>query len=120
MNVFHRIGVHVMENPQRLIAEYLYRAVSRPQLIDFMQLSGNAEIFDIAVAEESAIAGKTLAEAAGEGLLAEDILIVAINPPGDEPPIIPKGGTQIEAGSNNRSVVSKAIGRDVPMSKHVS
>jgi len=98
MNLFRQIGVHTVENPQRLIADYLYRAVERPAIIDFMQLSGNAEVFEIAVAEDAPITGKTLQEADSEGLLGEDTLIVAIEQPEDEPPITPKGGTRIEAG----------------------
>ncbi|WP_440007948.1 potassium channel family protein [Halomicrococcus sp. SG-WS-1] len=98
MGVFRQIGVQTMENPQQLIAEYLYRAVKRPAIIDFMQLGDSAEVFEIAIAEDAPIAGKTLQEADDEGLLAEDVLIVAIEQPGDEPPITPKGGTRIEAG----------------------
>lgn len=98
MDVFRQIGVHTIENPQELIAEYLFRAVERPAIIDFMQLSDNAEVFEIAVAEDAPIAGKTLQEADSEGLLGEDMLIVAVEQPGDEPPITPKGGTRIKAG----------------------
>lgn len=99
MNVFRQIGIHTMENPQRLIAEYLYRAVKRPAIIDFMQLGGAAEVFEIEVAEDAPIAGKTLAEADADGLLSDDMLIIAIEQSGDEPPITPRGGTEIEAES---------------------
>ena len=99
MNVFRQIGVHTIENPQRLIAEYLYRAVKRPAIIGFMQLSGDAEVFEIVVSENAPIAGKMLQEAAEEGILPEDVLVVAIEEPGDEPPTTPKGRTRIEAES---------------------
>jgi trk system potassium uptake protein TrkA len=99
MDVFRQIGVHTIENPQELIAEYLYRAVSRPAIIDFMQLGGDAEVFEIAVAEEAPIAGKTIEEADRAGLLDDDMLIVAIEQPGDEPPLTPRGETRIEAGT---------------------
>ena len=99
MNIFRQIGVHTIENPQRLIAEYLYRAVKRPAIIDFMQLGGNAEVFEIVVSEDAPIAGKTLQEADAEGLLPEDMLVVAIEESGDDPPITPRGGTRIEGGT---------------------
>lgn len=99
MSVFRKIGVHTMENPQQLIAQHLYRAVKRPAIIDFMQLGGDAEVFEIAVAKNAPITGKTLQEADSEGLLTDDMLVVAIEQPGDEPPITPKGGTRIEAGT---------------------
>ena len=100
MDLFRKIGVQTMENPQRLIAEHLYRSVKRPAIIDFMQLGDSAEVFEIAVAEDAPITGKTLEEADREGLLTEDTLIVAIEQPGeDAPPITPRGGTRIEAGT---------------------
>ncbi len=36
------IGVNTMQNPQRLIAEYLYRAVKRPSIEDFMRIGDHA------------------------------------------------------------------------------
>ncbi|WP_256684898.1 potassium channel family protein [Halococcus qingdaonensis] len=97
LNVFRQIGVNGMENPQRLIAEYLYRAVKRPSIVDFMRIGDQAEIFEISVGEEASIAGQTLTEADTEGLLPEETLVVAIDRNGEEP-ITPRGDTRIEAG----------------------
>ncbi|MFC6733381.1 MULTISPECIES: TrkA family potassium uptake protein [unclassified Haladaptatus] len=98
MNIFKQIGVNTMENPQRLIAEYLYRAVKRPAIVDYMHVGEQAEVFEISVTEDARIAGKTLQEAAGEGLISDDILIVAVERNGDGEPITPRGKTRIEAG----------------------
>lgn len=98
MNLYGQIGVNTMENPQRLIAQYLYRGVQRPAIIDFMQLGGGAEVFEIAVADRAPIAGLTLREAADEGVLTSDMLVVAIERDGEETPITPRGETRIEAG----------------------
>ena len=67
-----------MENPQRLIAEYLYRAVKRPSIVDFMCIGEHAEVSEIRVGEDAPIVGKTMEEATEEGLLGEDLLVVAI------------------------------------------
>ena len=107
LNVFQQIGVNGMENPQRLIAEHLYRAVKRPSIVDFMRLGENAEVFEITVGEESSIAGYTLAEAGTEGLLPDETLIVAIERNGEEP-ITPDGETRIEAGDS--LVIYSAMG----------
>ncbi|MFQ3294518.1 MAG: trk system potassium uptake protein TrkA [Halobacteriales archaeon] len=96
MNVFRQIGVHTIENPQQLIAEYLYRAASRPAIVDFMRISKEAEVFEITVTEDAPIAGKTLSEAGEAGLLSEDVLIVAIDRSGREKPLTPRGNTRIE------------------------
>ena len=97
MNVFRQIGVNTMQNPQSLIAEYLYRAVSRPSVVDFMHIGEEAEVFEIAVESDAPITGKTLREADEAGLLGEEMLIVAIERDDEERPITPRGSTRIEA-----------------------
>ena len=98
MNVFQQIGVNTMQNPQSLIAEYLYRAVSRPSIVDFMHIGEEAEVFEITVGPDAPIAGKTLRTADEEGLLGEETLIIAVERDGEETPITPRGNTRIEAG----------------------
>ncbi|MFC4549779.1 MULTISPECIES: potassium channel family protein [Halorussus] len=96
MNIFRQIGVNVIENPQRLIAEYLYRAVKRPSIKDYMRVGERAEVFEITVAAEAPVADKTLSEAAGEGLFEDGILVVAIER--DDGVLTPRGETRIRAG----------------------
>lgn len=96
MNLFRRIGVNIIQNPQRLIAEYLYRAVQRPSIKDFMHLGGGAEVFEITVTERASIAGKTLQAADAADLFGDDVLIVAIER-GDEV-ITPRGNVEIHPG----------------------
>jgi len=98
MNVFRQIGVNTMQNPQRLIAEYLYRAVKRPSILDFMRIGEQAEVFEITVDADAPIAGKTLREADEAGLIGGQMLIVAIERDGEGEPITPRGNTRIEAG----------------------
>lgn len=96
MDLFRQIGVNTIENPQRLIAEYLYRGVKRPTIVDFMQIGETAEVFEIIVTENAPIAGTTLEEANEEGLISADVLIVAIERTDVEAPITPRGETRIE------------------------
>ena len=98
MDLFQQIGVNTMENPQQLIAEYLYRAVARPAIVDYMRIGEEAEVFEITVTEDAPIAGKTLNEAADSGLLTEDMLVVAIERERNTQPITPRGGTTIKEG----------------------
>ncbi|MFD1646833.1 potassium channel family protein [Haloarchaeobius litoreus] len=98
MGLFRQIGVNTMQNPQQLIAEYLYRAVARPAIVDFMRIGEEAEVFEIAVTPEAPIAGKTLNEAASSGLLDDEMLVVAIERNGEGHPLTPRGNTRIEAG----------------------
>jgi trk system potassium uptake protein TrkA len=98
MNVFEQIGISTMQNPQSLIAEYLYRAVSRPSVVDFMHIGEEAEVFEITVGSDAPVAGKTLSEADAAGLIGEKTLVVAVERNGEEKPITPRGHTRIQAG----------------------
>lgn len=97
MALYRQIGVNTMENPQELIAEYLYRAVARPAIVDYMRIGEQAEVFEITVSEGAPIAGKTLHEAAQEELIPSDVLIVAIEREENDPPITPRGNTEIRS-----------------------
>ncbi|MFD1564397.1 potassium channel family protein [Haloarchaeobius amylolyticus] len=110
MNVFRQIGVNTMENPQELIAEYLYRSVARPAIVDYMRIGEEAEVFEIRVTENAPLAGKTIVKAAEEGVLPDDVLIVAIEREGQGSPLTPKGGTEIEPG--DLLTVYSAFGAD--------
>lgn len=98
MDLFRRIGVNTIENPQRLIAEYLYRAVKRPAIVDYMRVGEEAEVFEIVVEDDAPVVGRTLREAAEAGHLTEDMLIVAVEREGQDEPITPHGNTRIEVG----------------------
>ncbi|PAU84757.1 potassium transporter Trk [Halorubrum salipaludis] len=98
MSVFEQIGVNTMQNPQSLIAEYLYRAVSRPSIVDFMHIGEEAEVFEITVGPDAPIANMTLREADEADLLGGQTLIVAIERNGEGEPITPRGNTRIEPG----------------------
>ncbi|WEL20458.1 TrkA family potassium uptake protein [Halorhabdus sp. BNX81] len=98
MSLFKQIGVNTMENPQELIAEYLYRAVARPAIVDYMRIGEDAEVFEITVTDNAPVAGKTLQETADEDLLSDDVLVVAIEREGASEPITPRGNTTIHAG----------------------
>lgn len=94
LNLFRRVGANILENPQHLIADYLFRAVQRPSVEDFMHVGETAEIFEIPVGADSDLVGMTIAEAGDEGYLDEGVLIVAVDRDGDV--IIPKGQTRIQ------------------------
>jgi trk system potassium uptake protein TrkA len=110
MNLFRRIGVNTIENPQQLIAGYLYRAVARPAIVDYMRIGEEAEVFEIRATEDAPIAGKTLTEAGRENILSDDVLIVAIERGGEDKPLAPRGNTRIKA--NDLLTVYSATGAD--------
>lgn len=97
-NLFSRIGVQMMENPEELIADHLYRAVLRPAIKDFLRIGDDAEVFEITVTDEAALAGRTIENAAADDLIPDDVLFVAIEREGKPRPITPSGDTEIHPG----------------------
>ena len=93
-DLFEEIGVNTMENPSRLIADHLFRAAVRPSIVDYLRLGEDAEVFEITVDENAPIAGKTVQEAASDGMLSRDVLIVALER-GDSDPVTPRGDTTL-------------------------
>ena len=78
--------------------------------VDYMRIGEEAEVFEITVTENAPIAGKTLNEAANEGIISGDVLIVAIERDGEDPPITPRGDTYVEPG--DLLTVYSAFGAD--------
>jgi trk system potassium uptake protein TrkA len=94
--LFQELGVNVVESPHRLNGEYLYRAVQRPAIQDFMTIGDGAEVFEITVSRGAPITEFNLDEADRHGLLDDDTIVVAIQRDGEV--LIPRGGTDLEPG----------------------
>lgn len=109
IHVFRQIGVSAVENPDRLIAEYLFRAVSLPTVQDQMRVGEHAEIFEVEVADSAPIAGMTLQQAADDSILSDSVLVVAIDRGAEGQSVVPRGQTEIRAGDH---VVVYAAGTD--------
>ncbi len=92
--MFREKGANVVGNPNALMAEYLYRAVKRPMIRDFMSLGGHAEIFKIVLPEGAKIADKTLKEVK----LPRRVSIIAIERNSDI--IIPIEDTRLKVGDS--------------------
>ena len=69
---------------------------SERSMIDFMSLTGDAEIADLTVTDDAAIVGQTLREANETGLIGADTLVVAIEREGTI--LTPRGDTTIQPG----------------------
>jgi len=95
-DLFRRLGAHVMENPDVIVAEYLYHAARQPQVRDLVTLPGGAQVFRVTITEKSPFVGTSLRKAGQRSLVPEGTLIAAIERNGDL--IIPSGETVIQAG----------------------
>jgi len=96
MELFGDLGVSIVESPHELNGQYLYQAVQRLAIRDFMQVGGGGEIFELTVEEGSPIADLSLIDADSEGVLPQETVIVAIVRDGDLH--IPRGESDIRVG----------------------
>jgi len=96
--LFSKMGVNVMKSPYHLAANELYRTAQQPPINDYMTVQGSAEVFNIEVTEAAEIAGMTLEDAKMNGLVPDDVLIVASVPEGSNEPEIASPTTSIDAG----------------------
>lgn len=94
--LFERMGVDTVENPHRLNGRFLYRAVKRPSVKDFLDLGGGAEIIDLTVGIGTSADGILIKDLHKRKLLPKDTRIVAIRRKSDI--IIPEGETRIAGG----------------------
>ncbi len=94
--LFERLNVHVLVDPEDIVAQHLYGLLRQPRLEDVVTLPGGAEVFEVTLGASSPLAGKALVQADEEGLLPQNTLVVALRR--DEESQIPSGETVLEAG----------------------
>ena len=107
ISMFRELGATIIENPQQLIAEYLFRGTYNPGVQDFMHVgdvSSDAEVFEISVSKGASIVGETLEQADLAGYLSPNMIVVAVERDGEI--IIPRGHTEIE-GDDLVTIFSK-------------
>lgn len=94
--VFEKIGVNLIENPQRLIADYLYHSVRYPNVSDFIDLDDETELVELTVTDGAPMDGQPLETAIERGALPDGCLVVALKR--GEEIRAPRGDTTIRAG----------------------
>ena len=94
--LFERLGVHVLVDPENIVAQHLYGILCEPAMDDVVTLPWGGEVFQISVSERSPLVGKSLAEVMKLGKLEEKAVIVAIRRA--EKSQVAATGTRLQAG----------------------
>jgi trk system potassium uptake protein TrkA len=94
--MFERLGVHVLVDPEVIVARHLYFVVRQPSISELVTLPGGAQVFEITISDRSPLVGKSLSEAGQAGLLREGLVIIFLRR-GKESRI-PSGKTVLQAG----------------------
>ncbi|WP_456435170.1 potassium channel family protein [Methanopyrus sp.] len=91
VDVFRRLGVDAVVNPDRSAAQLIEKAITRPNLVDMIMFGrGEAELLEFEVTEDSRVSGKKISE------IPADCVIVAIYR--DDELELPRGDTEINPG----------------------
>jgi trk system potassium uptake protein len=105
--MFERLGVRVLLDPEVIVARHLYYVVRQPSISEMVTLPGGAQVFEITIAEASPLVGKTLAQAGQEGLLREGLVIMLLKR--DDETRIPSGKSVMQAGDELTVLAQDAV-----------
>lgn len=94
--LFERLGVHVLLDPEVIVARHLYGILRRPELEDTVTLPAGGQAFEVKLEEGAKLAGQTLGEAREKGLLEKDVVLVWLRR--EETARVPDAETRFEAG----------------------
>jgi len=83
--LFERIGVHVLMDPEAIVARHLYSILRRPGVEDAVGLPGGGFVYELELAEDAALLGRTRESARDDDLLSAGVEIVWVRSSGDEP-----------------------------------
>ena len=103
--IFEKIGVHIMGNPQQLIADHLYHSVRYPGVLNFMRLDDESEFIEVISESDAPIIGRSLESAKSSGVLPETAIVAAIKR--DDRVVAPAGTTAIQEGDLVTVLVTK-------------
>ena len=91
VDIFRRLGVDAVVNPDRSAAQLIEKAITRPNLVDMIMFGrGEAELLEFEVTENSQVSGKKISE------IPTDCVIVAIYR--DDELELPHGDMEINPG----------------------
>lgn len=107
--LFEKLGVHVLADPEVLVARYLLNLTLLPKAVDVTSLQDREQIFEITLGGTSPLAGRTLREAGDDNLMPGELYIVSVEREGK--PFFPSGSTRLEPGDELTVFSRKALKR---------
>lgn len=94
--LFERLGVMVLVDPERIIAQHLYERLCQPRTAEVIPLPDGAHVFSVELGDGSPLVDRTISEATENKILAERLVIAAVKR--DDSVIIPVGDTRLKSG----------------------
>ncbi len=96
--MFERLGVHVLTDPEVLVAQHLLDLTMLPRAADVTTLQDKEQVIEIQLGAESPLAGHAINSEAGRELFERGLLVVSVERDGKC--FFPSGGTELQAGDH--------------------
>jgi len=97
-SLFERLGVHVLLDPEEIVAQHLYGTLCRPEVEDSVSVPGGGLAFELVVGEDAPLAGRSLVDARKEGLLASELVVLQLRRRDEEQGRHPGDDVQLASG----------------------
>lgn len=110
LRLFEKLGVHVLADPEVLVASHLYNLTLLPQASDVTSLQHREQIIEIELTDESALAGLTVGEITKRQLLPKSLFLVSIER--NDEPFFPTESSRLEAGDHLTVFSRRPVKRD--------
>lgn len=108
-SMFRKLGVHVLTDPEILVAQHLLDLTLLPHAVDVTTLQDKEQVIEVRLGSGSPLAGRTVGEVANEGLLQRGLFLVSVQR--DDEAFFPTAETRLEAGDQVIVFSRKAIRR---------
>lgn len=96
VQLFRRLGVRVLADPERLVAQHLLDITLLPRTTDVTTLQDREQVIELTLAPASPLAGLTLEEIAERSLLGPHLFIVSVARNGRA--FFPRHSTRLQGG----------------------
>ncbi len=107
--MFERLGVHVLTDPEVLVAQHLLDLTMLPHAVDVTTLQDQEQVIEVCLAAESPLAGCTVEEAIESGTLPRKLCIISVAR--DDEAFFARDATRLAAGGQLIVFSRKTIGR---------
>lgn len=95
-NLFDRLGVRTLVDPEILVAQHLLDLVLHPTAEDVTTLSDREQVYELRLSADSALVDKSFGELDEEGLLPKDTYIISIQRGKEE--FFPRENSRLRGG----------------------
>lgn len=109
--LFERLGIRVMVDPEVLVAQHLLDLVLYPDAEDVTTLAGREQLFELTLSADSPLLAASLAELKADEALPADLVVASVTR--DDEHFFPRGQTRLQSGDRIIVFAPRGTSQDV-------